>query len=294
MENADTTDFACESDVRKRGFAGLRVVLFVLLAIALGTGAGTLLKSVGGVLTDLPGSMAIGELVMFAVVMAATAIMALFSGRRFLSYGLGGGKRIRDFLVGAGAGGVLLAGELTILWAMGNLSFGTIQAGLVPLLQSALLYAVMFLGVALFEETSFRGYMLVELSRAVSFWPAALLIAAAFGAIHMANGGESLPGVISAGLFGLVLAITFRLTGSLWMAIGLHFGWNYAQSFVFGTSNSGTQFDGTLLHASTNGPDWLTGGSVGPEGSVLVLIPLALIPLIGWLLRRQPKTDDAS
>ncbi|HET9366225.1 MAG TPA: hypothetical protein VFP71_14560, partial [Candidatus Angelobacter sp.] len=59
---------------------------------------------------------------------------------------------------------------------------------------------------------------------------------------------------------------------NLWMAVGAHAGWDWGQTFFYGVNDSGFQAPGHLLNPHTQGPDWLSGGSVGPEGSVVTLI----------------------
>lgn len=66
----------------------------------------------------------------------------------------------------------------------------------------------------------------------------------------------------------------------MWFAVGLHAGWDYAESFVFGVPNSGLTLPGYLLHARFDGPAWLTGGSAGPEGSLLILVVFAAMVMI--------------
>jgi hypothetical protein len=72
------------------------------------------------------------------------------------------------------------------------------------------------------------------------------------------------------------------------LALGIHAGWDYAQSFVYGVPDSGVVLPGSLLRASMGSPPILTGGKVGPEGSVLmVLILAALVRLIAGKFRRR-------
>jgi hypothetical protein len=135
----------------------------------------------------------------------------------------------------------------------------------------ALYYVAVMLGAAFAEETLCRGYALVALAEGISFWPAALATGMLFALLHAGNGGETAPGLAFAALFGIVLASSYRHTGSLWFAYGFHAGWDYAETFIFGVPNSGALLPGSLLHLQFRGPSWLTGGSAGPEGSVLIL-----------------------
>ena len=70
----------------------------------------------------------------------------------------------------------------------------------------------------------------------------------------------------------LFLCLTLRRTGTLWFAIGWHFAFDWAQTFLFSTPNSGLTAPGHLLNASLTGSKWLTGGTAGPEASVFDLI----------------------
>jgi hypothetical protein len=89
-------------------------------------------------------------------------------------------------------------------------------------------------------------------------------------------------------VFALFASVTLRYTGSLWLAVGAHAGWNWGQSFFYGVSDSGLRAKGYLLGPSFHGPVWLTGGTVGPEGSVVTLILwTVMIALFVILYRRR-------
>jgi uncharacterized protein len=221
--------------------------------------------------------------------LVATLVMALATGQAFTRFGLGGRNRIRNFLFGIVAGIALLALLLIAMQGFGAADIGRPAFDPSKLAYYAGTYGVLFLVVAFFEETSFRGYALVALSRAFSFWPAAILLGLLFGAAHLGNGAtESVMGAAMAGLFGLAIAYSFLKTGSLWLGLGIHAGWDYAESYIFGVSDSGTPpLPGGLFHPVFHGPVLLTGGTVGPEGSVLVLLPIALVAVISWLMRER-------
>jgi hypothetical protein len=148
-------------------------------------------------------------------------------------------------------------------------------------------WAAVFLAVSLTEEFCFRGYLLFVLSRRRGFWPAAVLLSVAFGVTHLANHGENALGILHVVVTGLLFCLTIRRTGNLWFAVGYHAVWDWAETFFYGTPDSGLLGVGRYLNSSVQGPDWLTGGSVGPEGSVVALCALAICAmLIHW---RFPK-----
>lgn len=139
-----------------------------------------------------------------------------------------------------------------------------------------LLYLGGFLTLGFFEEFSFRGYFQATLAPAVGFWPAATLLSGFFAAIHLPNPGETGPGLLAAGCFGLLAAFSLRRTGSIWLAIGMHAAWDWGLTYLYSVPDSGVRATGHLLESALHGSRWLTGGSAGPEGSVFAFIVLIL------------------
>ena len=94
-------------------------------------------------------------------------------------------------------------------------------------------------------------------------------------------------GGATAGLFGLFLCSTLRRTGNLWFALGLHASFVYGETFIYSVPNSGFPSYGHLLNSTLQGPRWLTGGSVGPEASVMMFVVLALLTVLFRLFEPQ-------
>jgi len=221
----------------------------------------------------------------FATVMAATFVMAKFEKRSLGDYGLPlrGAFGLR-FFEGLLWGFAAECATMFTLYLTGNANFqGFDQQG-----KAAVYYAVgwgiAFLMVGFFEESLFRGYPQFTLARSAGFWPAALIISTLFGLAHMPNQGETWIGGLSAGLSGLVMCVSLRLTGKLWFAVGLHAAWDWAETYFFGVADSGMPASGHLLNTTFSGSKWMTGGTVGPEGSVVEL--LVVSALIGLLFLR--------
>jgi uncharacterized protein len=154
----------------------------------------------------------------------------------------------------------------------------------------ALVWAVAFWMVGLNEELLFRGYLLATMARGLGFWPAALLQSVLFGGLHyFLKPMETWADGLSTGLIGLLLCYTVRLTGDVWLATGIHFGWNFCALAVLGgpnTGNDGQPLPGHLLASSFHGPQWLTGGPMGPEASLLVFPLIAvLFAALAWRFR---------
>lgn len=119
-------------------------------------------------------------------------------------------------------------------------------------------------------------------SRSDGFWYAAWVTSTFFGWVHTSNGGENWIGIFSAAAIGFVFCVSIWVTGSAWWAIGCHAGWDWAETYFYGTANSGVTAQGHYLTASPVGNPLWSGGSDGPEGSVLIIGVLVL--LLAWLL----------
>jgi membrane protease YdiL (CAAX protease family) len=122
-----------------------------------------------------------------------------------------------------------------------------------------------------------------------SFWYAAWAGSALFGFLHLSNSGENWIGIFATALIGFVFCVSVRLTGSAWWAIGCHAAWDWAQTFFYGTPDSGMVAQGHLLTANPAGSALMSGGTDGPEGSLLILpiILLLLAAILAFYGRRR-------
>jgi membrane protease YdiL (CAAX protease family) len=227
-----------------------------------------------------PGDVELAHVLLGLVTILTTLIMTRLTREKLTRFGFAPTGAGRDLLVGLGTGLVLMAGTLALMAALGGFTPGQLALPPGRIGPNAVKYALVFLLVALTEELWFRSFTLVQLSRALSFWPAAILMSSLFLLSHLANVTENPLGVVAAGAVGLVLAYSFRRSGALWFAIGFHASWDYAESFLFGVPDSGGVLPGALMHPNLHGPDWLTGGTAGPEGSVLVGAAVVLLALV--------------
>jgi membrane protease YdiL (CAAX protease family) len=241
-----------------------------------------------------PGSVAAGSYPFVIAVLIATIVMARAERRSPWSYGLAPGHALGLIAAGAGWGFLALSALIGLLALSGHITVGGPTEPPVAALRSAAEWALAFLGVGLFEETLARGYLQGRLSRAIGFWPAAVLLSILFGAGHYSNGGETATGLIGAGTVGLVFCYSLWRSGSLWWAIGFHTAWDWAQSYFYGTHDSGLGAESALLTSHPTGAAWLSGGSVGPEGSVLVFVILIAVALVvRWTLTPPPSASTA-
>ena len=121
------------------------------------------------------------------------------------------------------------------------------------------------------------------------FWQAAWVTSTVFGFIHTSNNGENWIGIFAAAGIGFVFCVSIWVTGSAWWAIGCHAAWDWAETYFYGTADSGFAAKGHLLTASPAGNALWSGGADGPEGSLLVLgiILLLLAALLAIYGRRR-------
>jgi hypothetical protein len=112
-----------------------------------------------------------------------------------------------------------------------------------------------------------------------AFWQAAWVTSSVFALYHTENSGENWIGVFAAGAVGFLFCLSVRLTGSAWWALGFHAAWDWAETFFYGTADSGLQGRGHLFSSNPVGNPLLSGGADGPEGSLLVLGVILLLLL---------------
>jgi membrane protease YdiL (CAAX protease family) len=125
-----------------------------------------------------------------------------------------------------------------------------------------------------------------------AFWQAAWVTSSLFGYVHTGNGGENPIGIFAAALIGFVFCVSIRVTGSAWWAIGCHAAWDWAETYFYGAADSGNVATGHYLTTSPAGNVLWSGGTDGPEGSLLVigiiLLLLAALLLIYGKRKQKP------
>lgn len=221
-----------------------------------------------------PGRAALIEGALLLGVLLTSAIFGRFEKHSLADYGLPvRGAAAARFLEGLLWGVALMSSVLLVLRLTGNFHFGPIALMPKQMAVFAIVWAGVFTLLGVAESFAFSGYPLFALTRGLGFWPAAALLAALFGSAHFfVNSGENWPGSVSLAIVGLLVAFTVLRTGSLWFAIGMHTAWDWAQSFLYGVPNSGITVAGHLLTPSFQGSPWMTGGSAGPEASIVTLV----------------------
>ena len=260
--------------------AGSHLMVYLALAFVVFEVEGWVIVSLRPQLNDLWWRMLTEGSLMLAAILPGFA-MARVENRPFGDFGLPVRRAFaRNFWTGTLWGIASLSILILMLRATGAFEFGNIALRGPRIWKFAAYYAVLFLFTGLFEDFLMRGYSQWVLAQGINFWPAAVFLSIAFGAIHDTNPGESSTGLVAAGFIGLFLCLTLRRTGDLWWAIGFHMAWDWGESYLYSVPDSGAILPGHLLKSSLHGPVWLTGGSVGPEGSYLVFVVIGAL----WIL----------
>jgi membrane protease YdiL (CAAX protease family) len=130
------------------------------------------------------------------------------------------------------------------------------------------------------EELLFRGLILVLTARLFGIRTAMVVSALAFSLAHGANPGASYIWMVRLGAAGLLLAYSVFRSGSLWWAIGYHAGWNFASAPLFGAAGSGYIDQGHIFTFLPSGSNLITGGAVGPEGSVFAFVAVVIATVL--------------
>lgn len=210
-----------------------------------------------------------------------------------LSFGLLSGL----FLVAAGFVVKLQMGWVEIA------GLGIAEAGTARFFGEFLAIGVASIAVGIYEEIIIRGYQMTNLAEAFNtrFFGAGGAILGALGVtslffalLHLFNPGMPGPfGLVNIALISLLfLGLSYALTGSLAIAIGLHISWNFAMSFIFGLPVSGVVIGSTsLLVTEDVGPEVWTGGAFGLEGGLLGTIAIVggLLALLAWVRLRRGR-----
>jgi uncharacterized protein len=242
-----------------------------------------------------PQNMLISEAISFFLVFGCALIMARFERRPASVYGLPlSGAFGKNFWLGMFFGLAEISALMALIAAFGGYSFGNLALSHAGILRWGLFHLLLFTLVGFFEEFAFRGYLQFTLGDGIGFWAAGLFLSALFGAAHLSNPGEGWIGAASVVLVGLLFLFTLRRTGNLWYAVGLHASFDWGETFLFSVPNSGTVLEGHLSNALLHGPKWLTGASVGPEGSVFCFLTMGLQFLVVlWLFPKREESSDS-
>ncbi len=193
-----------------------------------------------------------------------------------------------EFAAGLTLGLALFAGVMAALWILGV--YHPARWGTAAPIAAGFLLA---LPAAIFEEVVFRGFLFRLTAKLLGTWGALAVTSALFGAAHALNPGATVGSSAAIALeAGVLLGAAYALMQRLWLPIGLHLGWNFAEGSIFGMSVSGGATNSSLVVGSLQGNALFTGGAFGPEASIVaIVICLAAAALLLWQTVRLGRLD---
>lgn len=193
---------------------------------------------------------------------------------------------LKEFFAGLALGVTLFSAVIGFLWLFRvyHLQARGTTAGLGAGALSALLAATV-------EETLIRGFLFRIVQLVGGTWIGLLISSAFFGAAHAFNPGATVTSSLAIALeAGVLLAAAYVLTGRLWFPMGLHAAWNFSEGSLYGLSVSGFTAKNALTHGNLQGPVILTGGSFGPEASIVaVILCLGVAIVLLWLAAKRGR-----
>ena len=272
--------------VRVIRFPLTRIILAVIVvSIALNATRGTLkLAGVapGPGTPQSPSLIFIGTVATIVVVHLAYLLYVRYVERREPAE-FGAAGALGELAFGALIGALLFALTIGLLWLGGW--YRVTGSNSWTALAAPLLFAA---GAAYVEELVVRGILFRNLDAMLGSWLALAITAALFGLAHISNPHATVVSAVAIALeAGVLLGAAYMVTRRLWLAIGIHFAWNFAQGGIFGVAVSGVASSG-LLRGELQGPPLVSGGPFGAEGSVIAVIVClaASLPLVIMARRR--------
>ncbi len=178
--------------------------------------------------------------------------------------------------------GWLLGGAMftLIIFLLGL--FGIVQIDKINLTVSSLGFLILFILAwqvqSAGEELMTRGWLLPVLASHHRRITAVSIVSVLFAAMHLLNPNVTLISFANATLFGLMMCLYLIWKGNLWGAFGIHAAWNCFQGSIFGVQVSGLDvLPSAIIKLKLAGPDFLTGGKFGIEGSLVTLVIYASV-----------------
>jgi len=266
--------------------AGWRILLFVVLFMVMGRISRIPLSFVPENILEGSAGILVEQLFSLVGITLSVLIARRFLDKRsFTSLGLKRNKQAyKDTLAGIGIATLMFSFLFVIELSLGWLkvegyAWQTLSVGALAL--QIILWLAIFVIVGWQEEILSRGYLLQNLEDGINIFWAIVISSALFGLMHLGNPGATWVSTLGILLAGALLAIPYILTRQLWISIGLHIGWNFAEGVIYGLPVSGMDTF-HIVNSSVSGPQFLTGGAFGPEAGLILIPALALGMFLIW------------
>ena len=143
------------------------------------------------------------------------------------------------------------------------------------------------------EEVATRGWLLTRIAARTNLPLAIGISSSLFGILHLGNSGVTFLSLLNIVRDGVLAGLLFIYTDSIWLVVAQHGTWNYVQGNLLGFQVSGTGADASIFSFTMgSGPDWLTGGEFGAEGSIITtLVLLVSLVIVYRLGERRERVD---
>src|SRR6218665_2833192 len=185
----------------------------------------------------------------------------------------------KNLFIGVAIGFTLQSLTILVMYLNGNYSITKVN----PISYILIPFAIMFT-VAIIEEVLVRGIILRIMEEKLGTYISLTFTSILFGILHLANPHGTLISGICITTAGFLLGAAFIYSRNLWFPIALHFAWNFTQSGIYGAITSGNEKTNNLVEARIQGPEFITGGAFGPEGSIQAIVFCALGTIVLLLL----------
>ena len=252
------------------------ILISQIIAVIVMSTAGFDMSSFGTGKIDLELMIILEYTMTFFMIIMLWAFMKYIDKEPLINIGLQVKGRLKDFNFGLLIGLLIMGFAYFFLLLINEIAFVNIDFNL----NKVLLSIVLFMGVSVFEEIIFRGYVLKNLLESFNPYAALFVSSLFFSLIHGANPNVTLLGLSNIFLAGIFLGASYVFTKNLWFPIALHFSWNFFQA-MFGFKVSGLD-SYSIIKFDIIENNYINGGEFGFENSVLSLIIIIIFTIIIW------------
>ena len=252
------------------------ILISQIIAVIIMSASGFDMSSFGTGKIDLELMIILEYTMTFFMIIMLWAFMKYIDKEPLINIGLQVKGRLKDFNFGLLIGLLIMGFAYFFLLLINEIAFVNIDFNL----NKVLLSIVLFMGVSVFEEIIFRGYVLKNLLESFNPYVALFVSSLFFSLIHGANPNVTLLGLSNIFLAGIFLGASYVFTKNLWFPIALHFSWNFFQA-MFGFKVSGLD-SYSIIKFDIIENNYINGGEFGFENSVLSLIIIIIFTIIIW------------
>lgn len=265
--------------------AGWRIAIYAVLSAAGLFGAeavkSLILPNGGGRLGTTAFNVE-NTLLCLAFVLPALITLKYVDRRKCGMLGLGFARGwLKELGLGLALGFLVITGVFLVLRVLGFVET-TLHGFDLLVGKGVALYLLSFFIAGALEEIVSRGYLLQALIEGTRPLLAIVALSLLFSLMHIRSSTFSWTGGLNLFLLGLILSLVYLKTRSLWMPIGLHVAWNWTMAALWGAKVSGITVENSVFNTSPNGPEMLSGGDFGIEGSLFTTVFALLLVWLIW------------